>query len=505
MPASRKDRAFLIELSAAWGLAACVLGLLLFWGERAHAKDKTIFPTFAELVGFQDDAAGGTGTGTTGDSGGLGEGVEIEDVDPELFASLAEDLLTQSEIGTNRPGEISLRPDRALKVGSLRLYPLLRQTFILDDNIFLTDTVNGERSAGNPNPHVGSRESDLISRTDAGFLSQLDFGDGDHHFDFGGQISHNEFTRRSLEYREEYVGGSVVLTFNRVRLQVGDRWEHRFDPIEIEFTDKLERTINTAFASAGFEGDDFGFEVDFVREDTRFIGFEQTRGVLATTTSLRNFDRAETRVEVRPMVRLTDSLWGFIEYAYLRRMVDEQALPDSDANRFSFGVRGDVNERLRVLARLGWIDEDFETDAFSIDGMGNIIPFVDSRDSRNGDVQANVQAIYDLEDLTRIELNYIRLSQFATSSNFQMLDRADLSILRQFYPNVLGRFGTFYEYVRPSNIQNSSRVGAGVGVQYLISSLISLNADYAYRRRNSSLRGGDFSNHVLAFGATVRF
>ncbi len=488
-----------------FGVGLCLLVGLFFVCPADASPTKPLFPSFAELIGWQIEE----GDEATGD-----ETFEVDEVNPDIFDALSTDILTQAELGFDRPGEIAIRPDRYLKVGALNIYPLLRQSFIFDDNINLTDTVQGEREGGNPNPHVGVRESDIIAKTDVGFLSQLEFSEGDHLLEFGGQIENNEFLQSSLEYREEYYGANVKLNFNKLSFSVGDRWEHRYDPIEIQFTNKLERVINTAFASAAVDVDAFRLEVDFHREDSRYIDFKQNVGG-GNAAALRSLDRAESAVEVRPMMAIDEATFAFIEYAYLVRNMDEQALPDATANRFSVGVTGTPNDRMRLWVRVGWIDEDFDTDAFSLidptlpPTPGNISPFVDPHDSRNGDVVGEVRVEYDLEDLTRVDFSYQRVSQFSTASNFQMVDRMDVAFLKQFYPNLLGRVGGYYEYQRPSNTNNSSRFGVGIGLQYLISSWVTLDADYAYRRRNSSVKtgsgGSDYFNNVLGVGATVRF
>jgi len=487
---------------------ALLVGLAADSGRAQAASGKSggsRFPSFLELLVLQDDGAqGGSPEG----------GIEFEDVDPFVFEALASDLLTQSEIGINRPGEIPIRPDRAIKAGLLRIYPLVRQQLVFDTNPFLVDSVKAQRDAGNA-IRSGKRANDFISVTDIGFLSQVEFGEA-HTFEFGGKISHNESLGSSVDFREEFAGGSVTLDLNRLQLKVGDRWEHRFDPLEIEFTNKLERTINTAFLDSELDLDGYGLDVDFQREDDRFVDARTAVGVAAGSRGLSTNNRTESTLEVRPKVAIEEETWIFLEYAYLDRRTEKTDLPSAMANRFSVGVEGNFNERLRLFSRVGWIHQKFETDAYtrvppvppnppSDNDPNQIIPFTDPGDSTLGDIQAYLSAEYDLEDLTQLEVSYQRVSQFSSTSNFQMLDRLDVALVRQFYPRMLGRVGGFVDHARPSNAKDFSRFGGGVGFQYLLTDFISFDGDYSYKQRNSSQRGADYVVHIVAIGATLRF
>lgn len=435
------------------------------------------------LIGlFQDAGTAGQPNETSSEESWLG----LDEVDASIYNDIASDILTQSEIGYNKPGEFRPESRRAFKAGDLLIYPYLQQRFAYNDNIFLED---GEDD-GDPTTDDDENE-DFLSLTKLGVLARLTFAQGEHNIEFGGEAAWNQFFDESDDsYFEGTAGAAWNFRSGNGYGKIADRFERREDPIEIDFSgDLFRRNINTLNGILGVDLDAINLEgegnwevTDFTDEDFEYI------------------NRDEFYVALRPGVYLNPDVRLYVEALYGERLMeDDGEINDSWWAEGSLGLIGDIAEHFTGRLQAGYHYEKF-------DDNGNAT--VTAIDDTHDDMVALASLRWEASNDTTVDGAFIRTQQFSTSTlgNFQVVTRLDLTVTHVLYPNLLGRIGAFGETAKVDNDNDLDRYGVGVGLKYRLTSYLDLDADYSYKERNvHDTPSGDYENNIVSIGATLQF
>jgi hypothetical protein len=456
------------------------------------SADPSLYPNYAELVRQnlallqQDDY--------------LDEEEEVEApekvrIDPEAFLELSADILTTSELGLSRPGEIQTRPRFGYKLGNARLFPRYRQTVRFDDNIFLTDTKAERRRAGVMDPDRDARKWDVRIEERPGLFMELPFGGGDHNLRAGYEANFVNFVRRhqGFGFIEQYAGAALNLKGNNLYLSAGDRYELRYDPIESQFagvgvpgrpTNQLKRGINTAYYRVGLNAGKLNLEQGLTHENIDFKG----------PGTITRADRDELTFTVLAGLYTRDDLKLFFQYDYHTRRQFESFIGDTFFHRYSVGVSGKLGEDLETLTRVGWRHQ-----------LNEVNRAIGDQDSRDGGIDISSDTRLRLAEDTFLTLQAVRESQFSIIANFQIVQHGELAIEHLLYQNVLVRLGYFVDHVDPSLTGAPSFLtgGAGIGMKYIIEDWF--DWDYAYRYRISRSPASDFSNNLVTAALNVKF
>ncbi len=449
-------------------------------GAYPHLEDAVRLAAFDPVILglLQDAGSAGTPAGTASEESWLG----LEEVDATIYNDLVTDILTQAEIGYNRPGEFRPESRRAFKAGDLLVYPYLQQRFGYNDNIFLED---GEDD-GDPATD-DDEDEDIYSLTRFGLLGRISFAQGDHNIELGGEASWNQFFDESDDsYFEGTAGAAWNFRSGSVYGKIADRFERREDPIEIALSNDLfRRNINTANGILGVDFDSFNIEGEANWENNDF-----------TDSSFEFLNRDEYWGSIRPGIYLNPDLRLFVEGVYgEREMDDDGGINNSYWVEGSVGVTGEIAEHLSGRVQAGVIHETF-------DDNGTL----DDLDDDHDDAVAVAVVRYEASNDTTVDTSFLRTQQFSVIGNYQVLNRADVTITHVLYPNLLGRVGGFAEHANVSNGNSIYRYGIGVGLKYRITSYLDLDADYSFKDREVvDTPFGDYTNNIVSVGATLQF
>jgi hypothetical protein len=448
------------------------------------------------LIGLlQDAGTAGQPNETSSEESWLG----LDEVDAGIYNDIATDILTQSEIGYNRPGEFRPESRRAFKAGDLLVYPYLQQRFGYNDNIFLEDG----KDDGDAATTDDDENDDYFSLTKLGALARVTFAQGEHNLEFGGEAAWNQFFDEGDDsYFEGTAGAAWNFRSGNVYGKLADRFERREDPVEIDFSgDLFRRNINTLNGIFGTDLDAINLEGEGNWELTDF-----------TDDDFDYINRDEWWVALRPGVYLNPDVRLYVEGLYGERIMDQNdsnndgvndGINDSWWGEGSLGLTGMIAEHVNGRVQAGYHYEKFDDNgAANVDSAGN--PLDDTHD----DFIALASVRFDVSNDTTVDTAIIRTQQFSTSTagNFQVLTRADLTVTHVLYPNLLGRVGGFAETANVDNDSDLTRFGFGLGLKYRLTSYLDLDADYAYKERNvHNTSFGGYTNNIVSVGATLQF
>jgi len=396
--------------------------------------------------------------------------VQLEEVPAEIFEGVVDAVTRPSEIGVLRPGRVDLAPRGRLRLGDVRIFPLLEEEVIFDNNVFRTET---------------DKKSAILFLTRTGLFTETDFGhEREHRLRVGYQADFNNYNHTAPDYIEQFAGGDLRLHFHKLTFEAGDKYERREYPVELDTTDFMRRTINTGYGQGRVDLARLFVQFRVEREDSHYSGAE-----------FRNASRAETRFTTDLGVKVTDRTEAFLEHSYEDRDFDRPFYNEGDLNTFAVGGRTIFSDRFEAQAKVGVQQYSGEDDR----------PIGDD-DAGETSGYASMAARWRVVKAGELEASYLRTNQFSFVANFQITDRVDASYTHTLARNLIGRFGTYFEHANPSQGGNLNRAGAGLGFQYLITEGVRVGADYEFVNRISAREeDGDYSNHRLAFRFTVLF
>jgi len=400
--------------------------------------------------------------------------------DLEAYEDLADLVLLPTEIGAPRLGALDPQPSSVLRLLGLRFFPVVRQDFLWDDNILLSES---------------NTRSSRIDITNLGLFTRGEFWGGRATLDLGYLASlHNPNISSSVydDFIEQFGAAHLRIEGNGWRASGGYKVENRTQPVAIQFSGALfaqaERTIRTGTARLGVDlGDHWLAEVGFDGGETAYDpgALDYLDGdVLEVSGRLGWRAEEETLFYLRGAVGEVDFATGGVS-----------ELPDDDFVEVTVGVERREPGRYDLSADVGFRGDDF-------DGTNS---FGDTDDSHT-DVVSRVRGRLWLREDFPIVASYLRTVAPATASNFQGIDRGDLSLEPAFLDARLRtRAGLFFEVGRPSNQGDNTRFGAGIGGRYSFLRHLDVGADFEYRQRISDDAGGDYENRRFTAGVAFRF
>ncbi|HET6202158.1 MAG TPA: outer membrane beta-barrel protein [Planctomycetota bacterium] len=399
--------------------------------------------------------------------------------DLEAYEELTDLVEVPTEIGARRLGAIDTRPTSLLRALGMRFFPVFSQEFQWDDNVLLEDP--------------GSEDSARLDVTRLGLFTRGAFWGGRGEVDLGyllRSVHTNADSSTFDDFQEHFGAGSVRVDGSAGFARAGFKLENRTQPVAIQATGPVfaqdERDIRSLYAQVGVFPSahtllDVGVDQSEVDHDVRSLShLDGTQRQFSARAGLRT--GAESLVYVKGGV----GTWKFDAGPTL-------ALADDDFAFATVGLEWTRLEALEVVAEIGARSDDF-------DDSGTFEP-----GDKNTEVVGSVRARAALGPDTRLSGALLRTVAPATASNFQLVNRLDVSLDRLFGDRLRGRGGTFVEQSDPSEQDDSRRVGLGFGLRYELSHNIDFGADYEWRRRDADEPGGDYRDSRLTFGFGLRF
>ncbi len=423
----------------------------------ASLRRATILPTLLALA-----------PATAAQESGTAAGDHVVPADTVGWQSLAQDLFVSGESSLVDPGRIEPLPRNILKFGAIELLPKFDEQLVYDDNIFLTEN---------------DRESDCILRSGLGLLADYRFGEGAHRLSAGGDMTRHTFLGGDADdFTETLLSAQLELTFRRLALAFGDRFEDRTDPQLSVFTGKIERTINTVHGRVGWSDDDRRFELRGQRSTTEY-----------DDTAFTTFDRDEDLLALEGAQLIEEDAFAFARVDGMARSFEEGALNDMDGVAASVGLRMKRGADIDGMARLGLRAESFD------DGVAT-----DSDDSAvNPELEARLR--WWLLRSAALDLRLERTTEFSPVSNYQVATRGEVTWMHQLEQRLSARVGGGIENVNPSSTDPSfTRYTLGAGLRYAVLENADLTLAWRLRLGDTSATTGDYTGNQVTLGFALR-
>jgi hypothetical protein len=388
--------------------------------------------------------------------------------DTTAWQTLTQDLFTSGESSVADPGRIEPLARHILKLGPVELLPKFDQDLVYDDNVFLTER---------------QTERDFISRTRLGIVGDYAFGGGQHHISAGYDMLRNVFLGGDAkDFVEQLASAQLDLSFQHLKITVGDRYEDRTDPILAVFTAKVERVINTPHALVGWHEDTWYMDVSAQDVTTRY-----------DDPSFQQYDRSEglASFEVGRLAR--EDVWTFARVDATDRTFDNAGLNDGHGVDLLVGARVRRGEELDSMVSIGVLSEHFDdtvpTDAdnsaLNVIGEGRVRWWV----TRSSALDARI----------------LRTSEFSPVSNYEIDNRVELGWMQQIDSRLSARGGVGVEYVNPSSPDDTfTRYTVGAGLRYALLANADLTLNWRLRLRSTSAANGDYTDNQFSLGFSIR-
>jgi putative beta-barrel porin BBP2 len=403
--------------------------------------------------------------------------------DLETYEELVDLVQVPTEIGARRMGSIDPTPTSVLRALGMRFFPVLRQDFQWDDNILLED---------DSSPH-----SARLSLTNLGVFARGGFWGGRGALDLGYLLEAVAADTSAPGYDnfvEQYGAANFRVEGSQAYARAGFKVEDRTQPVEIQSVGSTfaqdDRDIRSLYAQVGIVPSPrtlLDVSVDFRETD-------HARGDLARLDGTRNEFAARAGLRAS-----TDSLL-YVKGAVGTWRFDEgtaggltTSLADDDFVYATVGLEWTRVQSLEVLAEVGARRDEFD-DSGTFEGEDD-----------NTELVGSVRARAVLGADTRLSGAILRTVAQATDSNFQLVNRLDLSLDSLFGDRLRGKGGTFYEKSDPSEQEESERFGLGLGLRYELSRTLDVGADWEWRERKADGSGGDYTDRRLTVGVALRF
>jgi hypothetical protein len=405
--------------------------------------------------------------------------------------TLAEDYIFLSQIGSRGRGNVPIWPRGAMKLGPVQIFPYL------EGRIGWTNHVYDDERRG----------SSWYATAGGGVAGKLDLAGGRADLTFGGDYRHTDyFAGENESYFEWTVGAGVAYRFgNGVWIKGGVKWEHLVDPVDLDEVGELRRDQVYPYIDLGFD-DAFGSKLK-LEVGVDFFNAQYADREFDTS------DRSETNAHVRlsyPFIQDTTRLYVQYDFYYGRR--DSQRINDLDSgHEVSGGIEGTIpltkSERLTGELGFGYRNDLYAPPSTLNIGTGQ---YPTDDDRRQGIVTAYGALRYLMGPNTSFDLRLLRTLDFSATSNYQIVNRGDLSMTHNCLPNLVSRLTVFAENSDPSGdgsqgAQDMTRFGFGVGSRFMIQDNADLDFAFNWSRRNTSRVGYDTTILDASLGLTIHF
>jgi len=410
--------------------------------------------------------------------------------DLEAYEELADLVQVPTEIGARRLGSIDPSPTSVLRAIGMRFFPVARQDFQWDDNILLEDS----------SPH-----SARLSLTNLGLFARGGFWGGRGEVDLGYLLQAVAADTSAPDYdnfTEQYGAANVKVEGSAGYARAGFKQEMRTQPIEIQSVGSTfaqdDRDIQSLYAQVGVVPTARTL-VD-VSVDQRVTDHEKRQVSHLDGTQREFAARAGLRASADSLLYLKGAVgtWRFQSGTSSTGTGPPRvSLGDDDFAYATVGLEWTRVASLEVLAEVGARHDDF--DDATLPGGGT------EEGESSTELVGSVRARAALGADTRLSGAILRTIAPATGSNFQLVNRLDLSLDRFFGDRLRGKGGTFYEKSDPSEQEDSARFGLGLGLRYELSRTLDAGADWEWRERKADGTGGDYTDQRFTIGVALRF
>lgn len=418
---------------------------------------------------------------------------EDEGSPQDTFYSLAEDYIFLSEIGGRRPGRVPVWPRGAFHLGPVQIFPYLEGRIGWTNNVYDTEA---------------ERESFFVTEG-GGVAGQYAFLGGRAKLTFGGDYRHFDYFSGEEDSYSEWtagLGASYVFPMG-LWIKGGIKWEHLVDPVDIQFAGRLERDQVYPYINVGLDnafGNKINVEVGVQYFDAQYAG--------------RSFDTGD-RETWNGWVKVSypffkDTTRIYVRYDYFRSKRQSDRLNDlQDGHEVTGGLEGTFpitrSERLKGDIGIGYRRDLYGDPRNYVVGTETLQT---DNDSRRGVITVHASLRYLIGAKTSADLRLLRTLDFSPSANYQVINRADLSVTHNCLRNLVSRIGTFIEYSDQSDRQDSydrggnfTRFGVGIGSRYLLLDNADLDLSVDWSKRNTSREGYDTDVFSASLGFTYYF
>ncbi|MGH7150174.1 MAG: outer membrane beta-barrel protein, partial [Planctomycetota bacterium] len=303
-------------------------------------------------------------------------------------------------------------------------------------------------------------------------------------------------------FTEQYGAANFRVEGSAGYARVGYKQELRTQPIEIQAVESTfaqdDRDIQSLYAQVGVVPTprtllDLSVDQRVTNHEKRLVAhLDGTRREFAARAGLRA--SADSLLYVKGAV----GTWRFQSGTGSTVAGPPPiSLGDDDFLYATVGLEWTRVESLELLAEVGARRDDFD-DATLPNGISE-------EGDANTELVGSVRARAALGADTRLSGALLRTIAPATASNFQLVNRLDLSLDGLFGDRLRGKGGTFYEKSDPSEQEESERFGLGLGLRYELNRSLDVGADWEWRERKADGSGGDYTDRRLTIGVALRF
>jgi hypothetical protein len=397
-----------------------------------------------------------------------GEDKALVATDALQWRALTDQLFVSGERGITDPANLEPEPRQAFKFGAVSLLPKFDESVVYDSNVFLTED---------------DEEDDFILRTRAALLADWQLGSSGHRLSGGYDMLRHWFMQGDARnFVESFASGQLDLSFRHLRVSGGYRFEDRTDPILAVFAGKIERTLKTVHAAAGWYEDSRYFEVK-----------AQGVGTQYDDANFQGFDRDERLAHAEYGWLVEEERWVFVRAGFVDRVFDEDQLNDMAGETASVGVRFQRAPSLDGVLRAGVRFEQFDDEVATDDDDDAINPEVEAR------------LLWWPTRADGVDGRYVHTTEFSPVSNYEILDRAEIGWTRVLTGRVRSRAGVGVERIDPSDVGDTLwRYVLGAGVTWRPREYVDVFANWRVRIRATDAAGGDYTGHQVAVGVSVR-
>lgn len=401
-----------------------------------------------------------------------------------VFPAAAQEAIPDDEVRSVYEREREDYRTEGVPVGAWRFRPSASLGYRYSDNIYASQT--NERS---DNIVQGGAGAQLVSNWNL------------HQLGVSGSVNAARFADNNEEDYEDY----DVAAFGRMdtardsylsgRASYGEMHESRSSPNDASGIEPT--TYASTRAEAGYRhtvNRTYG-EVGGQYEK---LNYDDARAAGGAVIDNDFRDRDEYRVIAESGYEFMPNYTAFVRGVYNEREYDRRAAVNRNSNGYeaTAGVTTELTGKVRASAYAGYLEQDYES---------NTLPNISSV-SFGGDMLWNVTGLTSLKaGLSRS----VEETVFSDYSGY-LATAFTLGVEHELMRNVLVNARSGYElneYEATGTVpeREDDLVTAGAGARYLFRRGVTLNLDYDYSQRDSSLASEDFDVNQVVLSTALAF
>jgi len=329
---------------------------------------------------------------------------------------------------------------------------------------------------------------DFMSIFYPGILGEYGFGAEGKHKLMASYLA--ELAVFGIHHEQNYgnhdTGQGVSLDFDRITVDVNNRFQFTSSRAGTEFERRTLRKIDTFTPVLGLHFNKFDFDVAY-----------QYYWVDYLSNSLQRLNRYENAGSLTGYVQVMPKTKALLEFAYRNLQYPDTSGRNGSAYNFMGGVKGEITAKITGIIKGGFGIKEYDGDA-ARKGFQNFV--------------MHTALLYDINDRTDLSLTYYReaYESIYENNNYYTGDHILANLSYKFGGNFLAKLdGMFFNnwYPSPGPTMQKKRVdqewAAGTGLDYAWREWLVAGVGYRFHQRASTVGSRRYNQHVV--NGNIRF